>query len=163
MRPPPVTDGEKAVLLELRERRQNLEAREATLTARESMLAAAEKKLSARIDELQSLQKKLESLDTSHRQQENAAWQSLVKVYEAMKPRDAALIFNDLGMSVLLAVVGRMKEAKAAAILAAMAPEKARDVTTQLAQARTRASAAVETSGKPASPAEPANAAGPGT
>ena len=157
-----MTDSEKAVLLELRDRRQELEARESTLTSRESMLSAAEKKLSARVEELQALQKQLESLDTSHRQQENAAWQGLVKVYENMKPRDAAAIFNDLGMPVLLAVVDRMKETKAAAVLAAMAPDKARDVTMQLAQLRTRPAGAVDAGAKPAN-AAPGKPPGAGT
>jgi flagellar motility protein MotE (MotC chaperone) len=161
--PPPMSDSEKAVLLELRDRRRELEAREATLASREAMLGATEKKISARVEELQGLQKQLESLDASHRQQENAAWQGLVKVYETMKPHDAALIFNDLGMSVLLAVVDRMKEAKAAAILAAMAPDKARDVTTQLALLRTRPAAAVDAGGKPALNSTPAKAPGAGT
>jgi flagellar motility protein MotE (MotC chaperone) len=161
--PPPVTDAERAVLLELRDRRKELDAREATLTSRESMLAAAETKLSERVGELQTLQKKLESLDASHRQQEDVAWMGLVKVYETMKPRDAAAIFNDLGMSVLLSVVDRMKEAKAAAILAAMIPDKARDVTTQLALLRTRGAAAVETGDKPVLTPEPGKAPGSGT
>ena len=43
---------------------------------------------------------------------EDASWQGLVKLYEAMKPRDAATIFNDLEMPVLLQVVDRMKEAR---------------------------------------------------
>jgi flagellar motility protein MotE (MotC chaperone) len=163
--PPPATDGERAVLLELRQRRQELEAREATLAARESMLAAMEQKLTARVEELQALQKKLESLDASHKQQEDAAWQGLVKVYETMKPRDAAVIFNELGMQVLLAVVDRMKEAKAAAILAAMAPDKAREVTMQLAQSRAKTTVDADPGGKPAiSPpsAPPPSALGPG-
>ena len=42
-------------------------------------------------------------------------------------------------MPVLLQVVDRMKEAKAAAVLAAMQPDKARQVTAELAQMRTRA------------------------
>lgn len=158
--PPPVSEGERAVLLELRQRRQELEAREATLAARESMLAAAEQKISSRVAELQGLQKKLESLDTGHKQQEDAAWQGLVKVYETMKPRDAAVIFNDLGMQVLLSVVDRMKEAKAAAILAAMTPDKAREVTMQLAQFRSRTASDIETGGKPALP--PTSAPAPG-
>jgi flagellar motility protein MotE (MotC chaperone) len=54
-----------------------------------------------------------------------------------MKPKDAATIFNDLAMPVLLQVLDRMKDAKAAAIMAAMNPDKARDVTTELAQMRT--------------------------
>ena len=160
--PPPFTEGEKTILLELRERRQELEAREATLASRESMIAAAEQKLSSRVEELQKLQQRLESLDASHRQQENIAWLGLVKVYETMKPRDAAAIFNDLGMQVLLAVIDRMKETKASAILAAMAPDKARDVTTQLAALRIKA-AAVDTGDKPALTPGAGKAPGSGT
>jgi flagellar motility protein MotE (MotC chaperone) len=150
--PSTVSDSEKAVLLDLRERRGQLEAREATLTARESMLSAAEQKLSSRVEELQGLQKQLESLDASHKQQEDVAWQGLVKVYETMKPRDAAVIFNDLAMPVLVSMVDRMKEAKAAAILAAMSPDKARDVTTQLAQTRTKAASPPDPASGPPGP-----------
>lgn len=159
--PPPVSESEKAVLLELRQRREELEAREAAIASRESVAAAAEQKLSSRVDELQALQKKLEGLDAGRKDQEDHAWVGLVKVYETMKPREAAAIFNDLAMPVMIAVLDRMKEAKAAAILAAMAPDKAREVTTQLALSRTRAAAAVETTAKPAQPAEPARAGGP--
>jgi flagellar motility protein MotE (MotC chaperone) len=161
--PPPMTDSEKATLLELRARRGELDARETTLAGRESMLAAAEKKVSDRVGELQGLQKRLESLDASHRQQENTAWQGLVKVYETMKPRDAAAIFNDLDMPVMLAVVDRMKEAKAAAILAAMIPDKARDVTAQLAQSRTKAAAEVDIGDKSATNPGPGKPPGSGT
>ena len=97
-----------------------------------------EQKLSARVAELQALQKKLEALDAARKEREDASWQGLVKLYEAMKPRDAATIFNDLEMPVLLQVVDRMKEAKAAPVLAAMQPDKARDVTAKLAQMRTQ-------------------------
>jgi len=134
----PVSDGEKAVLLELRQRRERLDTREAGLAQRESLLAAAEQKLATRIGELQALQKRLEELDAARRQREDASWQGLVKLYEAMKPRDAATIFDDLDMPVLLQVVDRMKEAKAAPVLAAMRPDKARDLTAQLAQMRIR-------------------------
>src|ERR1051326_2833856 len=101
--PPPIADGERAVLLELRERRKELEARDAWLASRESILAAAEMKLSSRLEELSALQQKLESLEADRKQQEDTAWRGLVKVYETMKPRDAAAIFNDLGMPVLFA------------------------------------------------------------
>ncbi len=136
--PPPVSDAEKALLLELRQRDKQLDEREATLTSRESVLAAAEQKIQARVAELQALQKKLEALDAARKEREDAGWQGLVKLYEAMKPRDAATIFNDLDMPVLLQVVDRMKEAKAAPVLAAMQPDKARDLTAKLAQMRTQ-------------------------
>lgn len=135
---PPMSDAEKTVLLDLRQRRQELESRDAALSARESLLAAAEQKLAARVAELQALQKKLEALDAARKEREDASWNGLVKLYEAMKPRDAATIFNDLEMPVLLQVVDRMKEAKAAPVLAAMQPDKARDLTAKLAQMRTQ-------------------------
>jgi flagellar motility protein MotE (MotC chaperone) len=96
------------------------------------------------------LQKKLETLDTAQKQKEDAGWQSMVKLYEAMKPRDAAAIFNDLSMQVLLQVMDRMKDAKAAAVLAAMSPDKARDVTGALAQMRTGRDAAAAEGAKTA-------------
>ena len=79
----------------------------------------------------------LEALQAASQERENAGWQGLVKLYEMMKPRDAATIFNDLEMSILLQVVDRMKELKAAPVLAAMLPDKARDVTARLAKMRT--------------------------
>jgi flagellar motility protein MotE (MotC chaperone) len=134
--PPQISDSEKSLLQDLRQRRQQLDALGESLTARESLLAAAEQKLSARVAELQSLQKKLEALDAAEKQKEDAGWQGLVKMYEAMKPRDAAAIFNDLALPVLLPVLDRMKDAKAAAVLSAMSPDKARDVTAELVQMR---------------------------
>jgi flagellar motility protein MotE (MotC chaperone) len=101
------------------------------------VLTAAEQKLAERVAELQALQKKLEGLDTAQKQKEEAGWQGLVKLYEAMKPKEAATIFNELSMPVLLQVLDRMKDAKAAAVMASMNPEKARDVTADLAQMRT--------------------------
>jgi flagellar motility protein MotE (MotC chaperone) len=133
---PPIVDGERTVLLELRQRRQELDSRESVLTARESLLTATEQKLTGRVAELQALQKKLEALEATRQEREDTSWQRLVKLYETMKPRDAATIFNELDMPVLLQVVDRMKESKAAPVLAAMQPDKARDVTTQIAKLR---------------------------
>jgi flagellar motility protein MotE (MotC chaperone) len=151
---PPVSDSERAVLLELRQRRQELDAREAALNTRESVLAAAEQKLSGRVGELIALQKRLEALEAGRAEREEASWQGLVKVYETMKPRDAATIFNDLAQPVLLNVLDRMKDAKAAPVLAAMNPDKARDVTAELAQLRSQRNAPLDAAG-PGSPKGP--------
>ena len=137
----PISDQERALLLELRQRRQELDGRDTALASREAVLAAAEHKLTARIDELQALQARLEGLETARKARDGENWHGLVKLYESMKPRDAAAIFNDLDMPVLLQVVDRMKEAKAAVILAAMQPDKARQVTANLAQMRVRSNA----------------------
>jgi flagellar motility protein MotE (MotC chaperone) len=147
--PPPVSESEKALLQELRKRRQELDARADAMATRESILVATEQKLSARVTELRALQTKLEGLDAAQKQKEDAGWQGLVKLYETMKPKDAATIFNDLSMPVLLQVMDRMKEAKAAAVMAAMNPDKARDVTAELAQKRTGRDASGATAIRP--------------
>lgn len=133
---PPVGDAERAILLDLRKRRAELEAREVALASREGMVEAAEKRLRERVAELGSLQSRLEALETGRRARDEESWRGLVKLYETMKPREAAAIFNDLDRPVLLAVLDRMKEAKAAQILAAMQPERARQVTADLARQR---------------------------
>jgi flagellar motility protein MotE (MotC chaperone) len=136
--PPPVSDSERALLQDLRARRAELEARAATQATREAALAATETRINGRIAELGKLQAQLEAMDTARKERENAGLQSLVKMYETMRPRDAATIFNDLDQPVLLMVLDRMKEAKAAPILAAMQPERARQATTQLVELRSR-------------------------
>jgi flagellar motility protein MotE (MotC chaperone) len=161
--PLPIPDSERTVLLELRERRNELDARESALNTRESVLAATEQKLNGRIAELTALQRRLEALEVGRSEREEASWQGLVKVYETMKPRDAAAIFNDLDQPVLLNVLDRMKESKAAPVLSAMNTDKAREVTAQLAQLRSKRNAPVEASGQPAEPVSstPTNSPGP--
>ncbi len=134
---PPVSAAERALLLDLRQRKKTLDQREAALAAREAALDAAERRIAGRVDELKMLEQRLIALDAERKQHQESSWAGLVKLYETMRPRDAATIFNDLDMNVVLPMVDRMKEAKAAAILAAMQPEKARQITTQLAAMRT--------------------------
>ncbi len=136
--PAPVSQAERQVLEALLARRQELDARERALADRAALVDAAEQRISERVAQLSALQSKLEGLELARRQRDEANWSGLVKVYELMKPRDAAGIFNDMEMGVLLEVVGRMKDAKLAPILAAMQPDRARLVTTQLAGQRSR-------------------------
>jgi flagellar motility protein MotE (MotC chaperone) len=122
----------------LKLRRGQLEEREQLLTEREATLAAADKHLTERVGELQAIQTRLETLESGRKAQEEANWVGLVKLYEGMRPRDAAGIFNALDKPVLLEIVDRMKAAKAAAVLALMEPESARQITAELAAKRTR-------------------------
>ena len=139
---PPVNEAERALLLDLRARRTVLDAREQALANREATQAAAEQHLNERLAQLTALQTRLEQLDQTRRERDDANWRSLVKTYETMRPRDAAAILNDLDPPVLLQVLDRMKEAKAALVLAAMQPDRARTATAALAQFRTQSLAA---------------------
>jgi flagellar motility protein MotE (MotC chaperone) len=135
---PPISEAERSLLLDLRKRRDELDARGRALDQREAVLAAAQAKLAVRVDELNALQAKLETLESARHAHDNANWAGLVRVYETMKPRDAAVIFDALDMQVLLGVLDRMSDRKAAPILAAMQPDRARLATQMLAEMRTR-------------------------
>ena len=138
---PPISDSERALLLDLRARRTQMEAQEQALSTRETVLAAAEKRMAERVEQLSNLQARLEALDGTRRERDDAHWRGLVKTYETMRPRDAAAILNDMDMPVLLQVLDRMKETKAAPVLAAMLPDRARSATAGLAAMRTRSTA----------------------
>jgi flagellar motility protein MotE (MotC chaperone) len=134
--PDPAVAAERAVLDALRERRAGIDQREQALVVREVMFAAAERRLQTRVAELVTMRDRLEALERSRGERDDAGWRGLVRVYEGMRPRDAAAIFDDLEMPVLVQVMDRMGERKAAPVLGAMRPERARQLTTELARHR---------------------------
>lgn len=134
--PPAEAVAERAVLEQLRARRAALEARERASAEREVLLVAAERRLARRVEELAALQARLEALERERAAREEEGLRGLVKLYEGMRPRDAARIFDELDLPVLLSIADRMREAKAAPVLAAMRPERAREVTAELARLR---------------------------
>lgn len=138
----PVAAAERALLEQLRARREEIDAREQAVAAQEVVLQAAERRLARRIEELAALQQRLEALDRGRAEREEAGWRGLVRTYEAMRPRDAAAIFDELEMPVLVEILDRMAERKAAPVIGAMRPERARLVTAELARHRARRTAA---------------------
>jgi len=131
-----MTDEELVLLQSLSQRREELEQRAREIDEREVLLKAAEQRIEQRIGELERLQTSIEGLLVEHDEQTETQMQSLVKIYESMKPKDAARIFEELDMEVLLEVIERMKERKTAPILAQMNPQRAKTVTLELAQRR---------------------------
>ena len=117
---------------DLTERRKVLEKQERELSMREALLTAAEQELESKYKELTSLKVEMEELLGVQSEEESKRVVSLVKIYEGMKPKQAARIFNTLDMDVLLQVVSKMSERKSAPVLASMNPERARQVTIQL-------------------------------
>ena len=128
-----LTDSEVAVLHNLSERREQLDTREAELDQRAAMLSVAEQRVDEKLAELDALSGHIEGLLTQLSAARDGQLDSLVSIYEAMRPSDAAAIFNGLEMEVILSVFERMAERKSAPILAAMNPERAREVTSELA------------------------------
>ena len=134
--PNPRTQAERALLEQLRARRSELEAREQTIASRELVLAASERRLGQRIDELTQLQQRLEAMERTRGEREESGWRGLVRTYESMRPREAAAIFEELELPVVIQILDRMGERKMAPVIGAMRPEKARVLTAELARHR---------------------------
>lgn len=118
-------------------RRKALDKREQELLTREALLQAAEKEIDRKYQEMDALRSQIEQLLEDQSKEEKERIASLVKIYEGMKPKEAARIFDTLDLDVLVNVVSLMSERKLSPVLAAMNPERARTVTIMLAEQKT--------------------------
>ncbi len=138
--PPPVTQSptppssaERQVLERLKERRDTLENQTRELEMRENLLKATEKKIESRIGELQGIESKAFEGARTKENEDKAQIKTLVVMYESMKPKEAARVFDRLELKVLMAVVSQMNPRKMSEVLAAMSPESAEKLTVALA------------------------------
>jgi flagellar motility protein MotE (MotC chaperone) len=135
--------GERAVLESLQERRRELDKRAHDLDMRESLIKAAEKRIEARLGELKALETRVGDASSAREKAEAQQFKTLVTMYENMKPKDAARIFDRLEMTVLVGVVSEMNPKKMSDVLAQMSPEAAERLTVEIAR---RASATANAS-----------------
>ena len=130
---PASAPGEAAVLERLGACRQELEARGRELEIREGLLKAAEQRLEARMEELKGLEAQNETAGQRKNEADAARVKGLVTMYENMKAKDAARIFDRLEMRILLELATQINPRRMADILAAMTPEAAERLTGELA------------------------------
>lgn len=130
------TPAEVQVLQNLAQRRAELDRRAAELDQREALVEAAQQSVEEKVKELQALRTELQELMHTVDAQQQERITSLVKIYETMKPREAAAILETLEMPVALDVLEQMREAKSAPILAAMNPQKASAITVEMSRRR---------------------------
>ena len=105
------------MLERLQERRQELDARARELDLRESMLKAAEKKLETQAAvEARPRRPRAAAAGggcgqrpSARTSAENARFKSVVTMYETMKPKEAAKIFDRLDIRVLIEVASQIK------------------------------------------------------
>ncbi len=125
--------AEVDVLTSLAKRRAALDAREAQIQIQATVLAATETRVDSKINQLKALQGQIAALLTQRDAAQDKQVAALVKTYSAMKPKDAARIFESLDQSVLVPVAQDMKSDVMAPILAAMSPDAAQKLTLKLA------------------------------
>lgn len=125
--------GERAVLGRLQDRRQELENRNRQLDMRESLIKAAEKRLEAKVEELKELEARVKAATGARDKAEAQRFGTIVAMYENMKPKEAARIFDRLDLKILVDVTTQINPRKMSEILAQMTPEAAERLTVELA------------------------------
>lgn len=128
-----INDVKLEIFNDLSKRRAEIEKTEKNMQVREALLKAAEQEMDKKITELNNLKKEIERLLGVKTEEEEKSIERLVKIYEGMKPANAANVFNTLDLDVLIAVMSKMSERKVSPILSAMNPERARTVTIMMA------------------------------
>ncbi len=113
-------------------RRDQLDKREQDLDSREALIKIAETRVDQKMKEMETLRAQIQTLLGQANAAQQTQLENLVKIYETMKPKEAAKIFETLEMPVLMGVVQRMKPARTAAVMAEMNPQKAKEITTAL-------------------------------
>ena len=117
--------SELAILERLAKRREQLDEKEKSLGMREALLKAAEKRLQQRIDELKALEASIEEATQKRKKEQEEDLGKLVAMYQAMKPKQAAKIFEVLDTNTLLEIVKIMNPRKVAAIMGEMKADSA--------------------------------------
>jgi flagellar motility protein MotE (MotC chaperone) len=128
-----LSPAELRVLQSLQSRRGQLDQREQAMQTELALLSAAESKVDSKLKAFTELKAQVQALMGQADDRKAAEIDRLVKIYETMKPKDAAAVITQLDDKVRLPVAAKMKERALAAVLSQMAPVEAKKLTEKLA------------------------------
>lgn len=129
-----ISPAELRIIQSLSKRRDQLDARDADFATTLPLMMAAEQKIDAKLNALNALKAEIQGLVGQVDEKQKAEQERLVAVYSAMRPREAAAVFNTLNDEVRLPVAAAMRPRTLAAIMAQMPPVKAQELTEKLAK-----------------------------
>ena len=130
----PVSPAERAVLERLQSRRQELDARAREMDIRDSLLKAAEKRVESQVQDLKATESRIAAANEQKSEADAARFKGIVTMYENMKPKDAAKVFDRLQMPVLFEIASKIAPRKMSDILGQMSPDVAERLTTEMAR-----------------------------
>ncbi len=128
-----LSQAEVQVLQALSARREALDQRADSFSTQDELMAAAERRLNERMTELRALEANVNDLLGRLDEAQEQRLASLVDVYQRMRAKDAAEVFNGLDDGVLVQVASRMRQANLAEVMGRMDAARARQLTTMLA------------------------------
>ena len=128
------SEMEIKLLQELDIRRIELERREQALRVREKLADLAEVELKDRVEKMNELQGQLTVLLKNLSNKEEGELMQLAKIYEEMRPQNAAIVLNKLDDNIVFDLFKRMNKKDTAKIMEKMEPIKARRISKMLAE-----------------------------
>lgn len=131
---PQVSASERAILERLQSRRQEIEARQREIDIRESLLKSAEKRIENKVEEMKAVETRISATQAEQKAAEAQRMKGLVTMYEGMKPKDAARVFDRLEMGVLIEIASAIAPRKMSDIMGVMSPEAAEKLTVEMAR-----------------------------
>lgn len=131
---PQVSASERAILERLQARRQEIEARQREIDIRESLLKSAEKRIENKVEEMKAVETRISATQAEQKAAEAQRMKGLVTMYEGMKPKDAARVFDRLEMGVLIEIASAIAPRKMSDIMGLMSPEAAERLTVEMAR-----------------------------
>jgi flagellar motility protein MotE (MotC chaperone) len=129
-----LSPSEVQVLQALGARREALDGRATQLETQDGLMTAAEQRLDQRLAELRQLEGTVNQLLGQLDEAQAQRVANLVDVYQRMRAKDAAAVFDGLDDGVLVQVASRMRQANLAEVMGKMDPVRARRLTEMLAE-----------------------------
>lgn len=128
-----LSQSEVQVLQALSARREELDLRATQMGTETDLMAAAEQRLNERVTELRQLETTVNELLGRLDEAQEQRLAGLVDVYQRMRSKDAAAVFDGLDNDTLVQVASRMRQANLAEVMGRMEPARARELTQMLA------------------------------
>jgi flagellar motility protein MotE (MotC chaperone) len=124
-----LTDTERQILLNLMERKRQLDERDTLLNQREEQLRALRDNIQQQVAELKKLQSQIEASMDAKKAQDAENLQKVVNLYNGMDPIKAAEKLATLDAKVAVEIVMGMNQRKAAQVLQNLPADKAKQIT----------------------------------
>ena len=87
-----------------------------------------------RVEEMKAIESRITGAAAQKAEEETARFKGIITMYEGMKPKDAAKVFDRLEMPVLFDIASQIAPRKMADILGQMSPEVAERLTVEMAR-----------------------------
>jgi flagellar motility protein MotE (MotC chaperone) len=121
-------------LVALEMKRMQLEQRERRLKEEEERLTELKKEIEEKLSKVTRIQEAVQSDLAQKEAVQNERVKHLIKVYQTMPPRKAAVLVEKLDMDVIIALFSQMKGENVGQILPYVSAEKAAKISEQLAK-----------------------------